>query len=599
MDRRTVLAFALIFVVYMAWSHIYKSMYGSKTGGEQAADTTQAVESMLAEEDSAQLGQVAVGGESTPPAVPAPERRAVPAGALTFAPTGEPARVVKVHTPLYELEISTIGGQITSWLGLEFQGTDGRPVQLIPADYAPEPGWGDALIFRRDQIDLSMVNYEVEGAQEIQLRSSTDEASLVLQAETDGGLVVRKLFRFHGGRYDIELEQEIRPQDAAAAAAVQSLAGDPLRGHFAWPQGIAHTEQHSRLEEASFRSFAMVGQDVTFKNRSGLAKDRSKVQEIFDGSVRFAGLQNKYFCVLGFLPPAQEGVVEGRIGLDGDPDTGQQAWWMEVPLRREEGGVDLLTSHLQLYVGPSDYDLLRSYGEDLEKSLNLGWKLFRPLEELILVFMTWLYRWIPNYGIIIVILSVLTKLMFYPLTRKSTESMRKMQELQPKLKALQEKYKDSREKLSQETMKLYKVEKVNPMAGCLPLLVQSPVFIALYQVLRQTFALRQAPFVLWMRDLSQPDALFKLPFSLPLLGDNFNLLPILMAVAMYLQTKLTPTTAAGGQMAAINTMMPLMMLVFFYNMPSGLVLYWLINTVMTIYQTWRIHRTAPALGGAS
>jgi YidC/Oxa1 family membrane protein insertase len=598
MDRRTVLAFALIFVVYLAWSQIYKSMYGKKAGALGAADSVQSVESMLAEEDSAQLDRVVVGAETIPTAAPTREEGMVLEGALSFAAAAELAGVVKVRTPLYELEISTLGGQITSWRGLAFRGQDGGPVELVPADYAPAPGWGDALVFRHDQIDLSLVNYRVEGPQEILLRSTEDEASLTLQAETTGGVVIRKLFRFHGGRYDIGLEQEISLENAPAASAIQSLAGDPLRGHFAWSQGIAHTERQNRMEEASFRSFAMVGQDVTFKNRTALAKERSKVQEIFDGSVRFAGLQNKYFCSVGFLPPDQEDVVEGRIGLDGDPNTGQQAWWMEVPLRREEGDSNLLTAHLQLYVGPADYDLLRSYGVGLEKSLNLGWKLFRPLEELILVFMTWLYRWIPNYGIIIVILSVLTKLMFYPLTRKSTESMRKMQALQPKLKALQEKYKDNREKLSQETMKLYRDEKVNPMAGCLPLLVQSPVFIALYQVLRQTIALRQAPFALWIRDLAQPDALFKLPFSLPMLGDNFNLLPIFMAVSMYMQTKLTPTTAAGGQMAAINTMMPLMMLVFFYNMPSGLVLYWLINTVMTIYQTWRIHRTVPATGGA-
>jgi YidC/Oxa1 family membrane protein insertase len=230
--------------------------------------------------------------------------------------------------------------------------------------------------------------------------------------------------------------------------------------------------------------------------------------------------------------------------------------------------------------------------------MDLGWKAFRPLSELIVAIMIWLYRWIPNYGVIIVILSVLTKVMFYPLTRSSTRSMKKMQELQPKLKALQQKFKDNREKLSQATMQLYREEKVNPMAGCLPLLVQMPVFIALYQALRNTIALRQAPFALWIRDLAQPDALFQLPVSLPLLGASFNLLPILMSLSMYYQTKLTPTPAAGGQMALINTMMPIMMLVFFYSMPSGLVLYWLINTLVTIYQTWRIHQTAPAAGGA-
>ena len=175
--------------------------------------------------------------------------------------------------------------------------------------------------------------------------------------------------------------------------------------------------------------------------------------------------------------------------------------------------------------------------------------------------------------------------------------MKKMQELQPKMKALQEKYKNDKEKLNKATMELYREEKVNPLSGCLPLLVQSPVFIALYQALSHTISLRGQPFVLWMKDLSQPDALFQMPFSLPFLGADFNVLPILMSVAMYFQTKLTPTSGAGGQMAAMNTMMPLIMIFIFYNMPSGLVLYWLINTLMQGYQTWKIHQTAPTSGG--
>jgi YidC/Oxa1 family membrane protein insertase len=168
--------------------------------------------------------------------------------------------------------------------------------------------------------------------------------------------------------------------------------------------------------------------------------------------------------------------------------------------------------------------------------------------------------------------------------------------LQPKIKALQEKYKDDREKQSQAMMKLYKEEKINPMAGCLPLLIQMPVFVALYQALMHTIALRQKPFILWIDDLSQPDALFEMPFSLPFLGSEFNLLPLLMAASMWVQTKMSPTGTAGGQMAVMNSILPVMMLFFFYQMPSGLVIYWLVNTLMTIYQTWRIHQTTAPQG---
>ena len=129
------------------------------------------------------------------------------------------------------------------------------------------------------------------------------------------------------------------------------------------------------------------------------------------------------------------------------------------------------------------------------------------------------------------------------------------------------------------------------------MVVQMPVFFALYQALNHTISLRGQPFVLWISDLSQPDAITQLPFALPFLGSDLNVLPILMSVAMYFQTKMTPTSGAGGQMAAMNTMMPLIMVFIFYNMPSGLVLYWLTNTIMQGYQTWKIHQTAPTTGG--
>jgi YidC/Oxa1 family membrane protein insertase len=273
-----------------------------------------------------------------------------------------------------------------------------------------------------------------------------------------------------------------------------------------------------------------------------------------------------------------------------------QTWAIDVPAGRGSGD-EIAVARLDLYIGPQVAELLQSYGQGLEDSMDMGWKVFRPLAKIVLVGMNFAHRYIANYGVIIIIFSVLTKLMFYPLTKSSTESMKKMQAVQPKLKALQEKHKNDKDKLNQATMKLYSEEKVNPLAGCLPLLVQSPVFIALYQALNHTIALRGQPFVWWIKDLSQPDAIATLPFALPFLGQDLNILPILMSVAMYFQTKFTPNTG-GSQMALMNTMLPLFMIFIFYSMPSGLVLYWLINTLMQGYQSWKIHKdVAPAGGG--
>jgi YidC/Oxa1 family membrane protein insertase len=307
-------------------------------------------------------------------------------------------------------------------------------------------------------------------------------------------------------------------------------------------------------------------------------------------------VQNKYFLIAGFVADGRERPVAGMAHLDGAPERGQQSWWVERPLTLRPSAAG---ARLSFYLGPAQYDLLKSYKVGLEKSVDLGWKIFHPLAALTLGFMNWLYRWLPNYGLIIILLSVLTKVAFYPLTVSSTRSMKRMQEVQPKMKALQEKYKGNQEKLSQEMMKLYKEEKINPMGGCLPMLLQMPVFVALYQVLRGDIALRQAPFVAWINDLGQPDALFRLPFGLPFFGNEFNLLPILMAASTYWQVKITPSAPAGGaSMAMMNKLMPVMMLVFFYSFPSGLVLYWLVNNLLTIYQTWRIHVTTPVRGGA-
>jgi YidC/Oxa1 family membrane protein insertase len=445
---------------------------------------------------------------------------------------------------------------------------------------------------------LGDVSFAVEGPAELDLEATSAESRVAFVARTESGLVVRKVFTFVPGRYDIGVQLSVGTAESSTSAAALQAAGEPQRARFSWTQGIASTEPNKKWEDAAFRSFAMVGDELEFKKRISMRRDISRVQGTYSGSVRFAGLQNKYFHIAGMVYHEPGNVAEGQIHLDGNSERGQQTWWIEIPLRSQEAAVgDRAGAVMHLYLGPSDFDILKAYGQGIEKTVDLGRTLTRPLSEAVLAIMEWTYRWIPNYGAVIILISVLIKVLFYPLTRASTRSMKRMQEVQPKLKALQEKYKNNREKLSQETMKLYREEKINPMAGCLPLVIQMPVFFALYDVLTRTIALRQAPFVFWIKDMAQPDALFKLPFSLPILGDGFNVLPILMAAAMYWQSKLTPTSA-GGQMAALNSVMPLMMLVFFYNLPSGLVLYWLVNNVLTIYQTWKIHRSAPTAGGA-
>jgi len=237
------------------------------------------------------------------------------------------------------------------------------------------------------------------------------------------------------------------------------------------------------------------------------------------------------------------------------------------------------------YVGPKKQSLLWDLG--MKDVMEFGmWRwLCYPLVSVLNFF----HGLVPNYGIAIILLTILVRLVFWPLTHKSTEGMKKMQELQPLMKELQAKYKDNPQRLQQETWALYREKKVNPAASCLPMLIQIPVFIALFNVLRSAVELRYAGF-LWISDLSEPEALFSswFPFG------GLNILPILMAATTALQSAVTPTSGDAKQQRMMMVFMPIMMLVMFYSFPSALSLYWFLSNVFSIVQMWLIRRKAAA-----
>ena len=237
------------------------------------------------------------------------------------------------------------------------------------------------------------------------------------------------------------------------------------------------------------------------------------------------------------------------------------------------------------YVGPKKQSLLWDLG--MRDVMDFGmWRwICYPLVWILNVF----NAWIPNYGVAIILLTILVRILFWPLTHKSTVGMKKMQEIQPLMKEIQKKFKDNPQRLQQETWALYKNHKVNPMSSCLPMLIQIPVFIALFNVLRSAVELRYAPF-LWIADLSEPEGLFAswFPFG------GLNILPILMALTMALQSALTPSTGDKSQQRMMMIFMPVMMLVMFYSFPSALSLYWTLSQVFSIVQMWLIRRKTSA-----
>ncbi|MDD3643761.1 MAG: membrane protein insertase YidC, partial [Candidatus Krumholzibacteria bacterium] len=413
----------------------------------------------------------------------------------------------------------------------------------------------------------------------IALGPDRPETEIVFSWRTDGGGFVEKRYRFSDGGYEVGLDVRIGRQGVLRETEAYSLA---------WRCGLPINEKDARHDENAFTSLGRVGEEVFMKSLGKFGKT-DRVEE--EGVVVWAGAMSKYF-LSAVLTGTQR---SGTLAMTGDRgQTGSVGWSVEYPFR---GDPRLVEDSYRIYLGPLDMDNLKAYGAGLEKTIDLG-RRTRFLGVIIFNAMIWMKRWIPNYGLVIIILSILTKVIFYRLTHKSFKSMKDMQRLQPKIKELQEKYKNDRSRLNQETMKAYKEAGVNPLGGCLPLVLQMPVFIALFNVLRNTIELRGAPFALWIDDLSQPDTLFGFGVKLPFIGSDFHLLPILMGAAMYVQSKTTgsPTGDAAGaaQTKMMTTMMPIVFTVLFYGMPSGLVLYWLVNNIFSIVQQWIVHRQVEA-----
>jgi YidC/Oxa1 family membrane protein insertase len=241
------------------------------------------------------------------------------------------------------------------------------------------------------------------------------------------------------------------------------------------------------------------------------------------------------------------------------------------------------TSSISLYLGPLEYDTVRKVNIGLPSIMNFGFSLIRPISLGVLWLLKFFHQWFSNYGVVLILFSVIVKIVVFPLTKKSHQSSKEMQALQPEIALLKEKHKNNPQKLNQATMNLYKEHGVNPLGGCLPLLIQMPLLVSLFQVFRSTIELRGAYFFGWITDLSAPDVIFRLPLSIPLYGDGFAVLPIIMGITMFIQQKMMPTQASGQQ-KFMSYFMTGFFVLLFNGFPSGLNLYYTLFNVLTILQ---------------
>ena len=342
-----------------------------------------------------------------------------------------------------------------------------------------------------------------------------------------------------------------------------------------WSGGLPQTENNPKDELTYFGGYVyQAGKPYAFEKLSSGIKNDPTYWGKVSGNTDWIAVRSKYF-VSALIPETGTGPVEVNLGKVND---NQNVYNYKAHFQANEPG-----SRLSLYLGPLEYKRIKDLGVGLSSMMNFGIAPIRPISKGVLWLLKFLHQFIPNYGLVLVLFSILVKILVYPLTKKSYKSTKEMQAIQPLVAELKEKHKKDPTKLNKATMALYKEHGVNPLGGCLPLLLQMPLLFALFQVFRSTIELRNAPFVFWINDLSSPDIIYHLPFSLPVYGGHIAVLPLIMGVTMFLQQKMMPTQASGQQ-KFMSYFMTGFFILLFNNFPSGLNLYYTLFNVFTILQ---------------
>jgi YidC/Oxa1 family membrane protein insertase len=357
-----------------------------------------------------------------------------------------------------------------------------------------------------------------------------------------------------------------------------------------WESGIRFVEKNSTNEANYSSADIYYGDEKVVVDAPG---DGEIITKEYNGRVGWLAVRNKYFAAI--MIPSDPGQVEGAY-IEGKTiptkDLGRRELYstrLVVPFK----GTEYEKKSFGLYIGPVDYDRLKGISDNLTALVDFGTFfglkfVVRPIAEyLLLPLFNFLHLFIPNYGFVIIVFSLIIKILVYPLTRKSYESMKKMQLLQPKIIEMKEKFKEDPQKVQKETMKLYQTYGINPAGGCFPMLLQMPIFIALWGLFQAAIELRQQPFIFWIKDLSVPDVIYDLGFKLPIFGiQEISGLALLMGITTFVQQKMT---MKDPKQQALVYMMPIMLTILFMTFPSGLNLYYFMFNVFSIGQQYYIN----------
>jgi YidC/Oxa1 family membrane protein insertase len=563
-DRRALLAVALSFLVLFGSNWVFQKL-GWLPSPEKNKSVTSAPVGPSPQPGSATLSP---GAEQTPPSLSG----AAPgsAGAATaVAPTGRsgswlatPDTILTIEHALYSARFSTNGGRLISMVLRNYKdgSASGEGRAMLVGDPSVALDLGDEA----HPFPLALVPF----APAESLAADGRVAKLTFTAQDSAGAVIQQVYRFHGDDYHIDYE-----------VAMSGLPATDALWHYritlrSWP---LLTERIKQEDLNNLGVTAKVGRD----NKREMAGGLKKSEKVHEGAIKWLAVHSKYF-VLGIIGRNVEGTSSRAALAPGvSPEAHDQVeGTLTVPVPAAGR-----THAYTLLAGPLDYWRIDKAGIDLEPPHAMGFNLFRPFSSLLVWVMKFFHSLIHNWGVAILLLAIAAKLVTHPLQAASMRSMRAMQRIQPEVERLRKKHEKDPQKMNAAIMEMYKENKINPLGGCLPMLIQMPFFLALYHVLAYSIDLRQAGFVAWITDLSAPDLLVQLG-PVPI-----RVLPVLMFGSMVLQMKMSPSTdpKQAQTMALVN----FVFLFLFYNLPSGLVFYWTVINLFTALQSWHIVRSDP------
>jgi len=547
MEKKTILAFVLSLAILIIWSILFAPQPARKTDSPSKEGTAPS------QPAPAVSPQPTIGVQKMEKQVESPLVK------------GEEKEVV-VETPLYRAAFSTTGASIKSFKLKKYHKTANPDSPMVELVHGQAP----LVAIQFDaggKNDPSPVVYHV-AENSLTLEPGASPKELTFRGTTLDGLQVQQSFRMDPDQYAIE-----------HLLTISNSLEKPVDGLFK-----ARISNLPPKESTSYYSF--IGTSLLLNNKhEETASTDLKTEKTASGLIAWISYQEDYFMT-AFVPEAE--TQSSFLARMLDSGILEQTWSMAV---QPIPSGNQFSSRSTLYMGPRDLDLLKPIGGKLDLAIDFGWTdiIAKPL----LYVLKFFNQYAGNYGIAIIFLTILIKILFWPLTHKSYKSMKEMQKIQPLMAKIREKYKGNREMMNKEMMSLYKTYKVNPMGGCLPMIIQIPVFFALFRILGNSIELRHAPFMLWINDLSAPDRLFNFPFAIPLMTppSGIPVLTLLMGASMFIQQKMTPTPGDPTQ-AKIMLLMPVIFTFMFINFPSGLVLYWLVNNVLSIGQQYRIIKRA-------